>query len=251
MMDYFGWQRVAVGQHARRRRLWRVEQRNGHRRQPDRQHQQLCRRRLCFTRSGTTWTQQAYIKTSNTDSVDYFGYSVSLSGDTLAVGASFEDSNATGVGGAQGDNTLADSGAVYVFSRSGTTWTQQAYLKASNTGASDYFGFSVSLSGDMLAVGAYGKIATQPASAATVAITASAAAALPICLRATVTTWSQRAYIKAPQTPATMTTSGYGLSLSAGTLAVGAYGEASNATGFLGDQSNNTLASSGAVYLFQ
>ena len=52
-----------------------------------------------FTRNGTTWTQQAYIKASNIDADDNFGYSVSLSGDTLAVGAPEEDSNATGING--------------------------------------------------------------------------------------------------------------------------------------------------------
>ena len=112
-----------------------------------------------FTRSGTTWSQQAYVKASNTDASDRFGVSVALSGDgdTLAVGAYEERSNATGINGNQADNSAGDSGAVYVFTRSGTTWSQQAYVKASNTDASDEFGVSVALSGDgtTLAVGAY------------------------------------------------------------------------------------------------
>ena len=84
-------------------------------------------------------------------------YSLSLSGDTLAVGAYFEESNATGVNGDQTDNSASGAGAVYVFVRdpSTDTWSQQAYLKASNTGVSDYFGTSVALSGDTLAVGAH------------------------------------------------------------------------------------------------
>ena len=110
-----------------------------------------------FTRSGRTWSQQAYLKASNTGADDIFGHSVSLSGDTLAVGAIFEDSSATGVNGSQSDNSEGASGAVYVFTRNGTTWSQQAYLKASNTGAGDWFGYSVSLSGDTLAVGAVGE----------------------------------------------------------------------------------------------
>ena len=61
--------------------------------------------------------------------------SVAVSGDTVVVGASEEDSNATGVNGNQSDNSAVDSGAAYVFVRSGTNWSQQAYLKASNTGA--------------------------------------------------------------------------------------------------------------------
>jgi hypothetical protein len=112
-----------------------------------------------FIRSDTTWTQQAYVKASNTNQNDHFGCSVSLSsdGNTLAVGAKYEGSNATGIGGKEDNNSALRAGAVYVFSRSDTTWTQQAYVKASNTGAYDWFGTSVSLSsdGNTLAVGAY------------------------------------------------------------------------------------------------
>ena len=110
-----------------------------------------------FTRSGGTWSQQAYVKASNTGADDAFGFSVALSGDgnTLAVGAFGEDSSTTGIGGTP--NELASqAGAVYVFTRSAGAWSQQAYVKASNSGASDEFGFSVALSGDgnTLAVGA-------------------------------------------------------------------------------------------------
>jgi hypothetical protein len=108
-----------------------------------------------FTRSGGAWSQQAYLKASNTSGNDRFGETVALSGDTLAVGADREGSAATGVNGDQSSNAAASSGAVYVFTRSGGAWSQQAYLKASNTGESDYFGTSVALSGDTLAVGAY------------------------------------------------------------------------------------------------
>ena len=90
-----------------------------------------------FVRSGTTWSQQAYLKASNTGAGDYFGCSVAVSGDTVVVGAYGEDSSATGVNGNQSDNSATDAGAAYVFVRSGTTWSQQAYLKASNTGADD------------------------------------------------------------------------------------------------------------------
>ncbi|MGK0347408.1 MAG: hypothetical protein ACI855_003494, partial [Myxococcota bacterium] len=68
----------------------------------------------------------------------------------------YEDSDATGVNGDQGSNAAGNSGAVYMFTRSGGAWSQQAYLKASNTDANDQFGFSsVALSGDTLVVGAY------------------------------------------------------------------------------------------------
>src|SRR5262249_51872413 len=83
--------------------------------------------------------QQAYVKASNTDSNDEFGFALAVSADgsTMAVGAYGEASTATGVGGNQTINTAQFAGAVYVFTRSGTTWTQQAYIKASNAQAGD------------------------------------------------------------------------------------------------------------------
>jgi hypothetical protein len=111
-----------------------------------------------FTRSGSTWSQQAYVKASNTDGADSFGSSVSLSadGNTAAVGATGEACSATGVDGDQNNNGAPYSGAVYVFSRSGTTWSQQAYVKATNTDGDDIFGGTLGLngSGKTLAVGA-------------------------------------------------------------------------------------------------
>jgi len=98
--------------------------------------------------------QQAYLKASNTGGGDRFGTSIGVSGDTVVVGAYEEDSNATGVNGSQADNSATNSGAAYVFVRSGSVWTQQAYLKASNTGADDDFGSAVAVSGDTVVVGA-------------------------------------------------------------------------------------------------
>ena len=86
--------------------------------------------------------QQAYLKASNTDAGDSFGGGghVAISGDTLVVEAPSESSSATGVNGNQADNSALQSGAAYVFVRTGATWTQQAYLKASNTQTADVAG---------------------------------------------------------------------------------------------------------------
>jgi len=118
-----------------------------------------------FTRSGTTWSQQAYIKASNTGQAavgdgfpegDQFGYSIALSsdGNTLAVGAIGEDSAASGINGDQSDNMANQAGAAYVFTRTGSTWSQQAYVKSSMTRPNVLFGYSIGLngSGDTLAV---------------------------------------------------------------------------------------------------
>ena len=114
-----------------------------------------------YTRDGASvWSQQAYVKASNTGAEDFFGHTVSLSGDgnTLAAGAYQESSNTTGIDGDQSENSAFGAGAVYVYTRDGTSvWSQQAYVKASNTGAGDLFGVAVILSnnGDTLAVGAH------------------------------------------------------------------------------------------------
>ena len=119
-----------------------------------------------FTRSAGVWTQQAYLKASNTEAGDQFGVSVAISGDTLAVGAMFEASNATGINGNQSDNSAPGAGAVYVFTRAAGVWTQQAYLKASNTDAGDNFGVTVALKDDTLAVAAYSEASKPRASMA-------------------------------------------------------------------------------------
>jgi hypothetical protein len=114
-----------------------------------------------FVRTGTTWTQQAFIKSSNPARQDWFGVRIAISGDgnTVAVGAPNEDSASKGINGKQDDNTAPEAGAVYYFTRTGTTWVQNAYVKASNTRAGDEFGTSLALSGDgrTLLVGARGE----------------------------------------------------------------------------------------------
>jgi hypothetical protein len=111
-----------------------------------------------YTRTAGAWSQQAYMKASNTGLGDNFGTSLALSGDgtALAVGAPFEDSSTTGIGSTPDDGLASNTGAVYFYRLSAGTWSQQAYVKATNTGDLDEFGWSLALSGDgnTLAVGA-------------------------------------------------------------------------------------------------
>ncbi|MEZ5477274.1 MAG: FG-GAP repeat protein [Thiolinea sp.] len=202
-----------------------------------------------FVRNGTTWTQEAYIKASNTGSVDGFGFSVSVYQNTLAVGAGAEDSNATGINGDQTNNLASAAGAVYVFVRSGTTWTQEAYIKASNTNANDGFGFSVSVYQNTLAVGAGAEESNATGiNGDQTNNLASAAGAVYVFVRSG-TTWTQEAYIKASNTEA-FDEFGQSVSLYDNTLVVGAVGEESNTTGINGDQTNNLAPGAGAVYVF-
>jgi hypothetical protein len=94
-----------------------------------------------FVRSGTTWSQQATLTASDGASGDSFANSVAVSGSTVVVGAS---------------NKNFSTGAAYAFVRSGTTWSQQAELTASDGGAFDGFGYSVAVSASNAVVGAYG-----------------------------------------------------------------------------------------------
>ena len=91
-----------------------------------------------FTRSGNNWSQQAKIQASDKQQSDFFGVAVGISknGNTAIVGASFEDTGAT------------NAGAAYIFTRSGSSWTQRAKIQASDKQSDDYFGMSVAISGD-------------------------------------------------------------------------------------------------------
>jgi len=101
-----------------------------------------------FLRNGTVWTQQQELTASDGAPEDWFGFSVSVSGDTTVIGAG-QKNNA--------------QGAAYVFLRSGTVWTQQAELTASDGAANDYFGYTVSVSGETAVIGANGKNSLQGA----------------------------------------------------------------------------------------
>jgi hypothetical protein len=96
-----------------------------------------------FTRSGTTWTQQAKLTGSTVVSGDEFGYSVAISGDTIVVGARAESST---------DD--AYNGDAYVFTRSGTTWSQQAKFSDTLSSGNSHFGYSVDIDGNTIVVGA-------------------------------------------------------------------------------------------------
>ncbi|MDX2051495.1 MAG: cadherin-like beta sandwich domain-containing protein [Polyangiaceae bacterium] len=209
-----------------------------------------------FSRSGSLWSQQAYLKASNTNATAEFGCSVALSADggTLAVGALGEDSDARGINGNQASTSAQDSGAVYVFARSGNSWRQEAYIKASNADTFEEFGIAIALSGDggILVVGA----PSESSNAAGVngnqtddSIQGSGAVYLFTRLR---DVWSQQAYVKASNTDA-WDSFGIAVALSGdgGTLAVGAFGESSSATGVNGNQTDNSMQNSGAAYVFR
>ena len=196
-----------------------------------------------------------YIKASNTGDNDRFGYSVSLDGDTLAVGSPYESSAAIGIDGDQADDSAEWSGAVYVFIRQSGVWSQQAYIKPFNTEAGDIFGLEVSLDGESLAVGAIGEqssiggINTGFETDNSQVIEGGGGAVYVFVRSGTV--WTQQAYIKASNTG---DGDGFGaaLQLDGDTLAVGAYLEDSRGVGVNGDEVDHPSGEdSGAVYVFK
>lgn len=175
-----------------------------------------------YKRSGTTWTQEAYLKANNSEAGDNFGFSVAVNSDTVLVGA-------VGEAGTQG--------AAYVFTRSGINWSQQAYLKASNASGGHYFGASVGLYGNTAAIGADG---VSGSAGATYVFSRSGAS------------WSQAAYLRAANTDGS-DSMGSAVAIYGSTVAAGAAGEASNQatiTNGATASSDNSMASAGAVYVY-
>ena len=216
-----------------------------------------------FTRRGDSWTEQAYVKASNPGMGDEFGHAVVLSGDgnTMAVAAHFEASSARGVNGRQDDDSIPQAGAVYVFVRRGDVWSQQAYLKASNTGRAgtadefgdgDQFGFALAISDDggTIAVGANAEdSAARGIGGDQSDDSAESAGAVYVFVRAG-DGWSQQAYVKAANADRN-DQFGYAVSLSAdgNTLAVGNFDEGGSSRSINGPYDTNRNGS-GAVYVF-
>jgi hypothetical protein len=156
-----------------------------------------------FTRTGTTWTQEAELTAADPAANDYFGYSVALAGDTAVVGAALKN---------------ARQGAAYVFTRTGTTWMQEAKLVAADPAANDYFGYSVAVAGDTAVVGAFGKDSQGAAYVFT----------------RTGTTWTQEAKLTAEDAAAN-DFFGYSVALEGDTAVAGA---------------NDKSSAQGAAYVF-
>jgi FG-GAP repeat len=212
-----------------------------------------------YKRTGTNWVQEAYLKASNAEANDQFGYYGAIEGDTVAIGANEEDSNQTTISNSttsSPDNTATNSGAVYIFKRQGVNWAQEAYLKASNSGIGDEFGFSVSISGNVVVVGASGEDSNQTTisngSVAASDNSASSAGAAYV-YRRTGSTWAEEAYLKASNAGAA-DYFGWATCVQGDTIIVSAIGEDSSQN-IHGDGSSasadDSYLSSGAVYVFK
>ena len=209
-----------------------------------------------YTRNMNSWSEQAYIKASNSDLNDLFGHSISLSDDghTLAVSAMREESAAKGINGDSSDNTMNDSGAVYVFDRTGDSWSEQAYIKASNTGLTDRFGNSIEISGNgnYLVVGAYyerGGGSNVNSDGNTDNEKYSGAAYI---FSRTGGQWLEQAYLKASNSKVRIFF-GHSVAINkaGNVVAIGAKDESNEGQGVNDNQVLGLSSSAGAVYLFR
>lgn len=199
-----------------------------------------------FVRTGSTWNLEAYVKASNTGVGDSFGSWVALHADTLAVAAPAEDSNATGVGGNQANNAASDSGAVYLFERSGAAWSQVVYLKPSNTNAGDFFGFGLALSASQLAVGAGGDDSAAVGLGGNPFDNSLPGAGAVHLFQRSGSSVTPLAFVKSSW-PTFSAVFGAAVALDGTTLVVGELGNSLDASGAAGGAS---LLSSGAAYTF-
>lgn len=208
-----------------------------------------------FKFESNIWIEKFYLKASNMDPNDNFGYALSLSGDgkTLAVGAPFESSSATQINGDESNNLKTDSGAVYLFEDKTNHWKQTVYFKARNSDIGDIFGSAVSLNHDgrALAVGAMYEDSSATGLNGDEQDNSIENSGAVYMFKKDLKLWIQNSYIKASNT-GKFDLFGFSLSLSANgrTLAVSSKGENSNATGVNGDENNELSPGSGAVYTY-
>ena len=213
-----------------------------------------------FSYSNGAWGQEAYLKASNAETVDQFGFSVAIQGTRAVVGAVFEDSNQTIVTNgatASADNTALSAGAAYVFSYVNGAWAQEAYLKSANTESSDNFGYDVAIAGDRVVVSANLEDSAQ--TTVTNGATASAdnsilsAGAVYVYNYSTSSGWVEDTYLKASNAE-TLDEFGRSIAINKDLIIISAWLEDSAQTTINNDgtaSANNSAADAGAVYIFR
>ena len=193
---------------------------------------------------------QAYIKASNPSAGDAFGTSVSVDGDRMVIGARYEDGCGTGVNPASNADGCDDSGAAYVYERTNGVWAQTAILKSSNAEAGDEFGISVSIEGDIIAVGSRleDSCATTVGGDQTDNLCSSAGAAY--IFEFANGAWSQTAYIK-PSNTDSYDNFGNAVSISGSRVAIGSVYEDGCSANVGGDASDDACSNTGAAFVFE
>ena len=190
-------------------------------------------------------TEDSFIKPFNTDSHDFFGWSIAVSGETIVVGAPIEGSDTTGVNTSDGSDNNRVSGAAYVFVRENDTWVQQAYLKPQYTNDALEFGTSVDISGNTIVIGAPGdNRAATGVNSVPINFEELTSGAVYVFVR-NGNTWTQQADFKASNTYIG-SSFGHSVAIDNNTIIVGAYGEPSDGS----SQNDISTPDAGAAYIF-
>lgn len=203
-----------------------------------------------YRRGGTAWSHVATLTASNAEAGDGFGVRAAISGDTIAVAAWGEDSDSSGLDGDQANASpphLSGYGAVYLFREFAGSWSQEAYVKASNPDEDDSFGRSLGLSGDLMVVGCASEASASMGVGGDELDNSADSSGAAYLFRRHGTAWSQIAYLKASNTE-TGDRFGQLVAIDGDTVAVGAPGEDSPSIGVNGPQAEGA-DDSGAVYI--
>jgi hypothetical protein len=215
-----------------------------------------------YVQNGSVWSLQATLTAPNAEPDDYFGIAVSIAEDTIVVGAFSEDSNQTWITDSPNpvldDDSQSDSGAAYVFQRTGTTWEFQSYLKPPNAENKDWFGNSVSISSDTIVVGAVNESSSQTwitnSPDPVIDNNNQPKSGAAYVFQKVGENWEFQSYLKAPNADAG-DAFGYDVSVAEDTILVVAWDEDSKYTTIINTPDliteNDDALESGAAYVFQ
>lgn len=181
-----------------------------------------------FARSGEQWAFESFVKAPNADPNDGFGTAVALDGDRLVVGAPFEDSGSTNLS----DNSAGDAGAAYVYRHEAGGWVFEQYLKSPRPQAAGFFGWSVAIAGDTIAIGGF----NEAFQAGATALTASGQVHV---FRRSGTTWTLEATLGPDETFGAGDALGYAVALHGDVIVAGA------------PSGNSTVGGAGAARIYR
>lgn len=199
---------------------------------------------IVFRRSSSgVWSESEIVPQSGWHALD-------LDGDTLVVGNTYDKSTSRGIDGDETDTSGNQVGAAWVYTFDGTAWTQQAYLKAANADSGDRFGHSVSLDGDLLAVGAPGEAGVEAGLNGDDSSNVASDAGAIYLFERTGGSWAQTGYLKAPVVGSD-DFFGQQVALQDGLLLAGAPGDDSSARTVDGEADDDAATEAGAAWLFR
>jgi len=208
-----------------------------------------------YKRSGVTWTEDAMVEASNAKAQFYFSVNIDLSGDgTTFVASSRGQSSVGGINNDQLDDSASESGAVYVFKDSGTSWDQEAFIKADRPFIGGNFGRTALIlneTGDKLYVGENGNRASSKGIDGDSFSEGKIRSGAFYIFEKTAGSWSKAHFIKSPN-PESYDEFGYSgdVSSDGSILAIGAYNENGNGKLLEGNPANNDTPGSGAVFIY-